>query len=126
MDLLSDVLAVIRTGEPRSARVEWGAPWGQWFAAVPGAAGFQVILHGSCWLIRDDAQPLLLNTGDVAFLPHGKGHALADSPATPIDAEACDPNDPEFLARHVNLTATGTRPTTVTRCGASQLHPARS
>jgi AraC-like DNA-binding protein len=126
VDLLSDVLAVIRTGEPRSAKVEWSAPWGQWFAAVPGAAGFQVILHGSCWLIRDDAEPLQLNTGDVVFLPHGKGHALADSPATPIDAEACDPNDPEFQARHVSLPAAGPGPRTVTLCGAYQLDPARA
>jgi AraC-like DNA-binding protein len=126
VDLLSDVLAVMRTGEPRSAKVEWSAPWGQWFAAVPGAAGFQVILHGSCWLIRDDAEPLLLNTGDVVFLPHGKGHALADSPATPIDAEACDPNDPEVLARYVNLPAPGPGPKTVTLCGAYQLDPVRA
>jgi AraC-like DNA-binding protein len=126
VDLLSDVLAVIRTGEPRSARVEWRAPWGQWFAAVPGAAGFQVILHGSCWLIRDDAEPLLLNTGDVVFLPHGGGHALADSPATPIDVEACDPQDPQFQARYVSLPAPGTGPRTVTLCGAYQLDPARA
>jgi AraC-like DNA-binding protein len=126
VDLLSDVLAVMRTGEPRSAKVVWTAPWGQWFAAVPGAAGFQVILHGSCWLIRQDAEPLLLNTGDVVFMPHGQGHALADSPETPIDAEACDPNGPEFLARHVNLPATGTGPKTVTLCGAYQLDSARA
>lgn len=128
MDLLSDVLAVMRTGEPVSAKVAWSAPWGQRFAAVPGAAGFRVVLHGSCWLLRDDEKPLQLNTGDVVFLPHGKGHALADSPATPIDAEACDPNDPEFLARHVTLPAPapGPGPKTVTLCGAYQLDPARA
>lgn len=126
MDLLSDVLAVMRTGEPVSAKVAWSAPWGQRFAAVPGAAGFRVVLHGSCWLIRDDAQPLLLNAGDVVFLPHGKGHALADSPATPIDAEACDPNDPGFLARHAHLPTPGTGPRTVTLCGAYQLDPVRA
>ncbi|MET0233534.1 MAG: AraC family transcriptional regulator [Kibdelosporangium sp.] len=126
MDLLSDVLAVMRTGEPRSAKVEWAAPWGQWFAAVPGAAGFQVILHGSCWLIRPDAEPLPLTTGDVVFMPHGQGHALADRPETPINSEACDPDDPEFAARHVNVPATGNGSRTVTLCGAYQLDPARA
>ncbi|GAB3469165.1 AraC family transcriptional regulator [Actinophytocola sediminis] len=126
MDLLSDVLTVMRTGEPRSARVVWTAPWGQRFAPVPGSAGFQVVLHGSCWLIRPDTDPLPLGTGDVVFLPHGQGHALADSPATPIDAEACDPNDPAFVERHVHRPPTGTGPTTVTLCGAYQLDPARA
>jgi AraC-like DNA-binding protein len=126
VDLLSDVLAVMRTGEPRSARVVWNAPWGQRFAAVPGSAGFQVILNGTCWLIREDAEPLQLSVGDVVFLPHGHGHALADSPTTPIDAEACDPNDPEFVERYVNLPETGTGSRTVTLCGAYQLDPARA
>jgi AraC-like DNA-binding protein len=125
VDVVSDVIAVMRTGEPRSARVVWHAPWGQWFAPVPGAAGFQVILHGSCWLIRADAEPLSLSAGDVVFLPHGHGHALADSPATPIDAQACDPDDPEFAERYVNLPETGTGPKTVTLCGAYRLDPVR-
>jgi len=126
MDVLSDVIAVTRTGEPRSARVVWTAPWGQWFAPVPGAAGFQVVLHGTCWLIRAGAEPLPLSTGDVVFLPHGHGHALADSPATEIDAEACDPDDPAFAERHVNLPGPGTGPRTVTLCGAYRLDPARA
>ncbi|MET0132084.1 MAG: AraC family transcriptional regulator [Kibdelosporangium sp.] len=127
MDLLSDVIEVMRTGEPRSAVVAWQAPWAQAFNPVPGAAGFQVILHGSCWLIRPDADPLQLGIGDVVFLPHGQGHVLADSPATPVTSEACDPNDPAFAERHVNLRApahTGTQQT-ITLCGAYELDPAR-
>ena len=126
MDLLSDVIAVMRTGEPRSARVVWNAPWGQRFAPVPGSAGFQVILHGTCWLIRADAEPLPLSVGDVVLLPHGQGHTLVDSLTTPITSEACDPNDPEFIERHVNLPSTGTGPRTVTLCGAYQVDPARA
>ena len=114
LDLLSDVLAVMRTGEPRSARVVWNAPWGQYFAPVPGAAGFQVILEGTCWLLRAGAEPLPLSVGDVVFFPHGQGHALADSPATPIDEQACDPDDPGFSERHVDLPESGTGPRTVT------------
>lgn len=126
MDVLSDVLAVMRTGEPRSARVEWNAPWAQWFAPVPGAAGFQVVVHGTCWLIRADAEPVPLTAGDVVFLPHGQGHALADSPATPIDTQACDPDDPAFAERYADRPATGTGPKTVTLCGAYRLDPART
>ena len=76
MDVLSDVLAVMRTGKPVAARVSWQAPWSQQFAPVPGAAGFQVVLHGTCSLLRPNVEPLLLSADDVVFLPHGQGHTL--------------------------------------------------
>lgn len=130
MDVLSDVIAVMRTGQPRSARVAWHAPWAQRFASVPGSAGFQVILQGPCWLIPPATDPVPLAAGDVVFLPHGRGHALADNPSTPLAAPACDPNDPQFLQRYAAATVgepVGTNgPTTVTLCGAYQLDPARA
>ncbi len=130
MDVLSDVIAVMRTGQPRSARVAWHAPWAQWFASVPGSAGFQVILQGPCWLVPPDAGPVPLAAGDVVFLPHGRGHTLADSPTTQPAAAACDPNDPQFLKRHatetVSAPADADIPATVTLCGAYQLDPARA
>jgi AraC-like DNA-binding protein len=125
VDVLSDVIAVMRTGDPVSARVVWRAPWGQRFAPVPGAAGFQVILQGTCWLTAPDADPIPLTVGDVVFLPHGRGHTLTDSPTTPVTTEACDPNDPHFAERHARLEP-GEGPATVTVCGAYQLDPARA
>jgi AraC-like DNA-binding protein len=121
VDVLSDVIAVMRTGEPVSARVVWHAPWGQRFAPVPGAAGFQVVLQGTCWLAAPDVDPIPLSVGDVVFFPHGRGHTLADSLTTPITAEACDPNDPHFPEPESR-----DGPTTVTACGAYQLDPARA
>ncbi|RSM91702.1 AraC family transcriptional regulator [Kibdelosporangium aridum] len=103
MDLLSDVIAVTRTGEPRSAKIAWRAPWSHWFDPVPGAAGFQVILHGTCWLTRPGHQPLELREGDVLLMTHGQGHTLSSDPAT-----------------H----ATGAQ--TVTLCGAYELDPTRA
>jgi AraC-like DNA-binding protein len=85
MDVLSDVIANMRTGRPRSARVERHAPWGQRFPAVPGLAGFQVVLQGSAWLIPQDGTPAALGVGDVVFLPHGHGYAMADSPDSPLE-----------------------------------------
>jgi AraC-like DNA-binding protein len=129
MDVISDVIAVMRTGQPRSARVAWQAPWGQRFMSVPGSAGFQVILQGSCWLIPPDTDPIPLGVGDLVFLPHGRGHALADSPSTPLTAPACDPNDPRFSERYANAAVgqVGTGgPGTVTLCGAYPLDPARA
>ncbi|MGW4791312.1 AraC family transcriptional regulator [Nonomuraea sp. NPDC004297] len=89
MDVLSDVVAFMRTGHPTSARVSWRAPWGQRFPAAPGSAVFHVVLRGSCWLLPGDGEPVRLNVGDVVFLPHGDAFGLADDPARPLTESAC-------------------------------------
>ncbi|MBY8874277.1 AraC family transcriptional regulator [Micromonospora sp. PLK6-60] len=129
MDVLSDVIAVMRTGQPRSARVAWHAPWAQQFAPVPGSAGFQVILQGPCWLIHPAGEAVPLSAGDVVFRPHGRGHTLADNPSTAPAAPACDPTDLQLPHRFANDTVGGSAggpPTTVTLCGGYQLDPARA
>ncbi|MEU0401335.1 AraC family transcriptional regulator [Streptomyces sp. NPDC006197] len=129
MDVLSDVITVARTGRPRSAYVRWHAPWGQRFASVPGSAGFQVILEGSCWVLSPDADPLRLGAGDVLFLPHGSGHTLTDDPARPVTAPACTPDDAGPSGPHasdrVDRSGLG-GPVTVVLCGAYRLDPSRA
>ncbi|WP_203699915.1 AraC family transcriptional regulator [Asanoa iriomotensis] len=119
MDVLSDVIATLRTGRPVSAMVAFRSPWAQEFAPVPGAAGFQVVLSGTCWLLAPGAEPVPLAAGDVVFRPHGRGHVLADHPATRPDGPACDPLGPR-PARSVVEVAD---PTVVTLCGAYELDP---
>lgn len=135
MDVLSDVLAVMRTGRPRSARAEWHGSWAQEFAAVPGAAGFHVLLRGSCVLLRDGAEPVSLKPGDIAFRPHGDGHVLADSPGTRPVGPACGPGTPApvptapaafsaFAAPAAPAAfAAGSGSSTVVVCGAYELDP---
>lgn len=83
VDVLSDIVASTRIGQPHaSRRVKRGA-WGSWFAPFPGA-GFHAVVQGRCWLLPASGQPVQLEVGDVAFLPHGSGHGLADGPATPL------------------------------------------
>ncbi|MFB6839084.1 AraC family transcriptional regulator [Streptomyces sp. NPDC056361] len=129
MDVLSDVITVARTGRPRSAYVRWHAPWGRRFAAVPGSAGFQVVLEGSCWLLTRDGTPLRLDAGDVLFLPHGSGHTLADHPEAEVDTPACDPDDPGLTDSYASDTVDPlgrSGPVTVVLCGAYRLDPAQA
>ncbi|MQY05133.1 AraC family transcriptional regulator [Actinomadura macrotermitis] len=124
MDVLSDVVAIMRSGRPTSARVVWHAPWGQRFPEVRGSAGFQVILRGSCRLITSGAGPVELGAGDVLFFPHGDGYGLADAPATPLAEPVCDPTaDAElFVSGFVGNSG----PATVTLCGGFRLDPGRA
>ncbi|MFC4536360.1 AraC family transcriptional regulator [Sphaerisporangium dianthi] len=124
MDVLSDVIASIRIGVPRSARVEWPAPWGRRFPSAPGSAGFQVVLQGSCWAIPPEGEPIRAGTGDVLFFPHGHGYALADSPTSPIAESDCDPYTHTELFASASMEGTG--PVTVTLCGGYRLDSRRA
>ncbi|MGW0771600.1 AraC family transcriptional regulator [Streptomyces sp. NPDC002676] len=82
MDVLSDVVAAMRTGRPHSSRNDKFAPWGtRWEDSQE--AGFHVVLRGSAWLIPAEGEPLALAPGDVVFLPRGQGHALVSAPGVP-------------------------------------------
>lgn len=83
MDVLTDALAAMRTGQTRSARTEVHAPWGLRFPAVGGTT-FHVLLRGRCWLLPADGDPVEMAVGDVTLLRHGNSVALADDPATPL------------------------------------------
>ncbi|MET9518845.1 AraC family transcriptional regulator [Streptomyces sp. NPDC002994] len=125
-DVLSDVIAAMRAGRPHSSRSRQYAPWGMRFPESEGA-GFHVVLQGAAWLIPpgDTSAPVPLGVGDVVFLPHGRGHALAGDPATELvdvrpgpdgtwpSAEDAPPDD-------------ASAPSTLLLCGAYQLNKSRA
>jgi AraC-like DNA-binding protein len=83
VDVLSDAIAVMRTGHPHASRTQLAAPWGLWFPAQDGA-GFHAILQGAGFVIPTIGAPVAFAAGDVVFFPHGLGHAIADTPTTPL------------------------------------------
>lgn len=127
LDVLSDVISVVRGGQPLSALFTWRAPWGQRFATGSGSAAFNVILQGSCWMLVPGQEPVLLSAGDVIFFPRGGEHVLADSPSTPPLPEACRPDHPRFGERFVKEASAATDgAVTVVLGGAYWLEPSRT
>jgi AraC-like DNA-binding protein len=115
VDVLSDVIAAMRTGRPHASRTRLTAPWGVRFPAEDGA-GFHAILHGTGFVIPAHGAPVAFAPGDVVFLPHGLGHAIADTPMTPL-----------VEPRQMGVGA-GPGPRTEMLCGAyrldrSRMHP---
>jgi AraC family transcriptional regulator, alkane utilization regulator len=100
MDILSDVLGVIRISGAVLFHGEFSAPWcvatppahEMARRLMPGAKRlilFHIVAEGECWAERDDAPAVHLAAGDVIVLPYGHAHALADTPGqrpTPIAA----------------------------------------
>ncbi|MGF6881207.1 AraC-like DNA-binding protein [Nocardia sp. GAS34] len=125
MDPLSDVVAAMRIGEPHSARVTHRAPFG-WQLPAVDAAGFHVVLAGTCWFLPPTGDPIVLRPGDIVFLPGGCTHALADDPATPLRAATTTlrrvtPGQAASSAR-----VSEPRPETALLCGAYLLDRSRS
>lgn len=78
-DPLSEVLQELRLSGVSYGRCDLGRPWG--LELVPQAAArFHFVAAGSCWMDSQMLGWIPLQAGDVALLPRGDGHALADSP----------------------------------------------
>ncbi|UGT40024.1 AraC family transcriptional regulator [Nocardia yamanashiensis] len=116
MDILSETIAAIRTGDPASGMFVRHAPWGRSYPRVPGAS-FHVVLQGSCWVLPPDGEPIALGAGDVLFMPRGAHHDIVDQLGTPI-TEVARPGEPR------EIVGPGAR--TVLVCGAYELGRQRS
>ncbi|MFL6085581.1 MAG: AraC family transcriptional regulator [Mycobacterium sp.] len=119
MDVLSDVIASVRTGRPHSSRTTRRAPWGSWFHAS-SAAGFHVMLAGRGWLLPQDGDPIPLGAGDVVFAARGVAHGLADNPSTPME-----PSNPVLL-NEIAPSEAEEHASAVMLCGAYTMDGARS
>lgn len=75
---------IARSLQPSAAehcRCELGAPWAIELAYQPGVR-FHFVVSGECWLSAADGERVHLASGDLALLPHGTGHVIADPPDT--------------------------------------------
>ncbi|MFB7663670.1 AraC family transcriptional regulator [Kitasatospora sp. NPDC056138] len=118
MDILTEVVASMRTGRPRSARTECRAPWGLRFPEGKGT-GFHVVMSGTCWLVTPDGTSTALSPGDIVFLRDGAEHVLTDVPGSPVVEFAPVRADPSSPIGQITVDGPGAR--TSLLCGAYQL-----
>jgi AraC-like DNA-binding protein len=85
-DPLSDVLSLLKPRGYQSGGIDAG---GDWSFQFPKSKGFfcLALASGSCWLSVDGVdEPVLLQAGEFAALPHGPAFRIAsDLAVTPID-----------------------------------------
>jgi AraC-like DNA-binding protein len=115
MDPLTDVLSTVRLQSAVFSRADVQAPWA---VSTQGAQSgiFHAVVRGSCCIrVTGGTGWEPLGAGDVALIPHGRGHILADAPnrrATPIQqlVETCE-DGPDLLR------VRGPGPSTFILCG---------
>ncbi len=89
---LSTILSEIRLSESFYCKSYCYAPWG---LANPQGVGafFHFVVEGGSIVETVDGESVTINEGDLALLPHGKGHLLkwqANSPVATIDTVAME------------------------------------
>jgi AraC-like DNA-binding protein len=102
IDVLSEVLTLIRLRGELVYTAFLGEPWGLQFQ--PGPAHFHFIETGQVWVTPIGEKPTLVDQGDLVLLPLGKGHVITDALGSPAEhiglvaAEHFDRN--ELVLRH--------------------------
>jgi AraC-like DNA-binding protein len=82
-DAVGDLLTALTVRSSVYCMSELRAPWG---FQVDGAnvAKFHLVLEGRCWLLPDDASPVLLTAGELVILPRGERHTVCDELDSPV------------------------------------------
>jgi AraC-like DNA-binding protein len=122
-DVLATVLRSLRVQGSVFCRAAASAPWGLALEAQ-NFAHFHVMEKGNAWLrLKGQKNPEPLREGDLAVIPHGKGHALTDAPTTnPVPLSSLSkPGGPSGLHRILRFGGGGEAARLV--CGAFRFGP---
>lgn len=79
-DPLGEALHLLRMRGAFYCRTDVTDPWALRMPAVDDSVSFHVVTAGCCWLEVGDAEPVELRAGDLALVPHGRGHVLVSEP----------------------------------------------
>jgi AraC-like DNA-binding protein/mannose-6-phosphate isomerase-like protein (cupin superfamily) len=79
VDPLGEALHFLRMSGIFYTRSEFSAPWGLALPEMEECLMFHVVTAGRCWL-EVGGEQRQLHPGDLALVPHGKGHLLISDP----------------------------------------------
>lgn len=82
VDLLSQVLMLIRLRGELIFSAELTAPWALGFE--PGSAYFHIVSEGEMEVVASDGTQLTAVAGDLLVLPQGRGHSIGTAGAAPV------------------------------------------
>jgi AraC-like DNA-binding protein len=124
VDRLGEALHFLRMSGIVYCRSEFTAPWGLALPAIKDCLMFHVLTSGHGWLEVEEAERRLLQPGDLALVPHGKGHRLVSEPGIPA-AKLFDLPREQVSERYEILRHGGGGAASTLVCGAVRFdHPA--
>ncbi len=123
-DPLGQALHFLRMSGSFYCRSELTAPWGLTMPPMSGSMWFHVVVRGASLLSVPGADPVRLDEGDFALVPHGIGHTLVDDAGT-TDAPLVHDLPHDYVSdRYAVLRHGGDGAETTLVCGAVRFdHP---
>ena len=106
MDTLSLILTDIRLHGAIFRETQLSSPWALRLH-TPGLTSFHIVTRGEAWLLRESAEPLKLQAGDIVMLPGGIDHRVQDDPATRVTPQDLMPELSELRPEPVRLGGSG-------------------
>jgi AraC-like DNA-binding protein len=122
VDPLGEALHLLRMSGIFYCLTEATAPWALEMPALADCLSFHVVTAGGCWLGVDGAQAVYLRAGELALVPHGRGHRLFSQPGiTP--AGRVDQLPQQLVSEHYSILryGGGGAPSTLV-CGIVSFH----
>lgn len=87
MDVLSDILDLLKFKGSLYFATKFSAPWGVQVPAYQNVARFHLAIGGECCVtIAGNNTPIYLSSGDMIIIPHGSAHTLSDKVDSPIES----------------------------------------
>lgn len=85
MDLLSDILSLMKLSGTLYFRTSFTSPWGVDVPSFENVARFHYVHRGRCFAqVEGYLEAIFLEQGDLVIVPHGARHCLSD----PVEHEA--------------------------------------
>jgi len=85
MDIISDVLGLLKLESTLYFRTAFHEPWGIRVPAFENVARFHFVHRGRCW-VSVGGDTVQLNQGDLVIIPHGNEHTIHNPIDTPIES----------------------------------------
>ena len=101
-DRLAQALHTVRMRGTFYCHAELSDPWALEMPAFAGTVSFHVLTAGTCWLRVAGEEPVELRAGELALVPHGRGHDLLSAPDQ-RGARRVDLLPQRFLTEHYSL-----------------------
>ncbi|MDO5500804.1 MAG: cupin domain-containing protein, partial [Propionibacteriaceae bacterium] len=83
-DRLDEIFHRVRLRGDFYCQAELTEPWNLEMPAMPDTISFHVVTEGNCRLELEGREPLALRSGDLALVPHGRGHNLVGGQDTSL------------------------------------------
>jgi hypothetical protein len=123
-DPLGEALHFLRMNGAFYCRSDLTEPWGLTLPPMPGYIWFHVVTSGRVWLETEEGHTEWVQPGELALVPHGKGHRLHSEPGSAAPPILDLPLE-QVSDRYELLRYGGGGPRTILICGAVRFdHPA--